>query len=94
MLLAVLPAFVIGAVVLSAIWGDNGLIRRLELRAELEQANTDLVQTQRDNQRLLRELHLLEDDPVAIERVVAEELEWAKDGTRIYVFPDAEPEAH
>jgi cell division protein FtsB len=90
-LLAVLPAFVIGAVVLSAIWGDNGLIRRLELREELERANVELRQTQRDNTRLLRELRLLEDDPIATERVIAEELEWATDGTTLYRF-DEEPE--
>ena len=73
---------------LSAIWGDNGLVRRLELREELEQANVDLRQTQRDNQRLLRELRLLEDDPIATERIVAEELEWAPEGTTLYRFDD------
>lgn len=88
-LLAVLPALVIGAVVIVAIWGDNGLLRREDLSEELEQANSDLLELQRDNQRLLRELHLLEEDPVAAERAVAEELGWATEGTTLYRFDDA-----
>lgn len=89
-LLAVLPAFVIGAVVLSTIWGDNGWLRRMELQAELDQANADLRETQRQNARMLREIRVLEQDPVAAERQVAEELEWAREGTRLYRFEDGD----
>lgn len=85
-LLAVLPALVIGAVVVAAIWGDNGLLRRDELAEELSTANQELSEIQRENQRLLRELHLLEEDPVAAERAVAEELGWSTEGTTLYRF--------
>lgn len=90
-LLAVLPALVIGAVVVTAIWGDNGLLRRDELAAELKSANAELSAIQKENQRLLRELHLLEEDPVAAERAVADELGWATEGTTLYRFDDAAP---
>lgn len=84
--LAVLPALVIGAVVITAIWGDNGLLRREELSDELREANAELSDLQRENQRMLRELHALEEDPVAAERAVAEELGWASEHTTVYRF--------
>ena len=87
-LLTVLPALVIIAAVVVAIWGDNGALRREELMGELRQANGELSELQRENQRLLRELHTLEEDPVAAERAVAEELGWATEGTVLYRFDD------
>ncbi|MFK7930157.1 MAG: septum formation initiator family protein [Myxococcota bacterium] len=91
-LLAAVPAFVLAAIVLTSIWGDNGLIRRMELTEELEQANTSLRGIQRENQRMQRQIKVLETDPIAAERAVAEDLEWAADGTVIYRF-DAESTA-
>lgn len=85
-LLAVLPAVALGATAVTTVWGENGLLRRQELSAELRQANHDLSKLQADNQRMLRALHLLEADPVAMERAVAEELGWAKPGTTLYRF--------
>lgn len=88
-LLAALPAFVLGAIVLISIWGDNGLIRRMELSEELRGANAELGRTQRENQRMIRQLKVLEQDPVAAERAVAEDLEWAIEDTTIYRFEPA-----
>ena len=90
MLLTLVPAFLIAGVVITAIWGDNGLLRRAELQAELRQANEDLRTIQRENQRLLHHLHLMEQHPIVIEREVVEELEVAPPGTTIYRFEASE----
>lgn len=71
---------------MSTIWGDHGLLRRMELRQELRDDHRALAELQRDNARLYRELKLMERDPVVVERLVAEELQWAREGTVIYTF--------
>ena len=68
------------------IWGDNGLLRQHELRHELSEANEDLRELQRANQSLLRYLRAMEQDPVVMERVAAEELGMSTSGARIYRF--------
>jgi cell division protein FtsB len=87
-LLAVLPALVLVVIGVSAIWGESGLLARNRLQQRLEQANEELAALERENQRLVRELQVLERDPIALERVIAEELEWAQKGTVIYRFPE------
>jgi cell division protein FtsB len=86
-LLAVLPALVLVVIGASAIWGESGLLARNKLQQRLEDANEELAALERENQRLVRELQVLERDPLALERVIAEELEWAEEGTVIYRFP-------
>lgn len=87
---ALLVAFMAGAVV----WGEKGVLRFMELKSELRTANTDLRSIELENQRLLRTLHTLEDDRIVVERVVAEDLGWATEGTTLYHFDDAEPSRH
>ncbi len=91
-LLAVLPAAAILGVAGSTVWGDDGLLARSELEQELETASARLSKIDRENQRLLHELQVMSEDPVVMERVVAEELSRGKNGAIIYRF-DAEPAA-
>ena len=87
-LLALLPALVIASLAASAIWGESGLLARHQLRGRLVEANQDLASVERENQRLLRRLRLMEQDPVLLERVVAEELGWGREGTTLYRFAE------
>lgn len=89
-LLALLPALVIASLAASAIWGESGLLARHDLHGRLDKANADLAATERENQRLLRELRLMESDPVLLERVVAEELGWAREGDTVYRFDEGQ----
>jgi cell division protein FtsB len=84
--LALLPASVILSVVFSTIWGKNGFITRHKLRQELAQANAQLADIDRSNQRYLRKLKLMEKDPLNLERMVAEELARGRTDTVIYQF--------
>jgi len=87
LLLTLIPAFVLGLVVLSTVWGENGLTAQAALHAQLADANAQLASVERENQRLLHELDLMEKDPVVLERMVADELEWAREDATIYRFP-------
>ncbi len=87
-LLALLPALILVSVAVSAVWGDNGLLARAALRADLAKANAELASVERDNEHLLRELHRMDEDPLVRERMVAEELGWGRAEARIYRFED------
>jgi cell division protein FtsB len=86
--LAVLPAMIIGSIALFAVWGDNGLFARHRLQAEMHDANSELATVERENQALLRELHVADQDPIVLERMVAEELGWGRAGSTLYRFED------
>jgi cell division protein FtsB len=88
--LALLPALVIASLAASALWGESGLLARHQLRGQLARANDSLADTERENQRLLRELRLMDQDPLLLERMVAEELGWGRQGDVIYRFADDE----
>ena len=79
---------VFASIVAAAIWSHNGLLTRHALKQELHTANADLASVERENQRLLRELKLMEQDPIVLERMVAEELAWGREGAVIYRFSD------
>ena len=80
--------FLIATVVVSPVWGENGLLERQVLEAELRAENVKLATIERSNQRIRRQLTLLRHDPIAIERMVAEELGWTAEGATLYRFED------
>lgn len=86
------PAAILVVIAVSAVWGEAGLLSRHELRGRLQREKQELARIERDNQRLLSELLWLDRDPVLLERAVAEELGWAREGTTLYRFPP-EPES-
>ena len=86
--LALLPALIISSIALFAVWGDNGLFARHRLKGDLRSANAGLASIERRNQGMLRELHAADQDPIVLERMVAEELGWGREGTTIYRFED------
>ena len=83
-----LPTLIIATVVASTIWGEFGLLPRYELQVQLGRANDRVAAVERENQRLLREVTLMERDPAVLERVVAEELSWGTEGAVIYRFDE------
>ena len=85
-LLAGIPAALIVAVALSAIFGPAGVVRRDALHVELEQATEALADLERENRAIILELSTLERDPVAIERAVADEIGYAAEGSTLYRF--------
>ncbi len=88
LLLSVLPALLLLTVAASVIWGDNGLLVRHQLRAQLADAQGELAQLDRSNERSLRELRQMDADPVSIERRVADELGWGREDALLVRFED------
>ena len=84
--LSLLPAMVLVGMAVSAIWGDSGLLARAHLRARLTAANDGVAELDRDNQRILHILSSMDRDPLVVERMVAEELGWAREGSTVYRF--------
>ena len=91
-LLAVIPGVTLVALAVFIIWGDKGLIRHMELKLELTQANERLADIQRDNQRILRKLKAIENDDRLLERIAGEELNMGVKGARIIRFEQPEDE--
>ena len=92
LILAVVPAILLVGIALSTVWGRHGLVPRSTLKADLTRHSAHLASLDRENQRLLRELSLMESDPVVLERMVAEELLLAREGATLYVFePEKSP---
>ncbi|MBN2799573.1 MAG: septum formation initiator family protein [Deltaproteobacteria bacterium] len=89
----VIPALLLVAVVLATVWGDHGVLTRDRYQQELRQEQAALAALERENQRLSREISLMDRDPRVLRRVVADELHWAKDGAVIYDFSDEEAPA-
>jgi len=88
LLITALPAVLLVAIAATTIWGDDGLTARDRLQADLAHKNADLAAMERDNQVLVRQLMLMDRDPVVLERVVADELEWARTDATLYRFED------
>jgi cell division protein FtsB len=82
----VIPAALLVAVAASALWGDSGLLARHALEADLRDANAQLADVERENQRLVRELVILDREPKAVEREVADQIGWARPGSTVYRF--------
>lgn len=86
LILTVIPAMLIAGIAASTVWGHNGILARRQLERDVDRAGDHLATVERDNQRLLRDLTLMDSDPVVLERTVAEELMMARDGATIYQF--------
>ena len=63
-------------------------MRQMELKTDLAEANTELADIQRSNQRMLRKLKAMETDSRIMERIAGEELNMGVEGARIIRFVD------
>ncbi|MFT4625580.1 MAG: hypothetical protein ACI8PZ_004248 [Myxococcota bacterium] len=84
------PAGLLIGVMASSVWGDNGVLEWQRLEGVRTDASAELGRVQRENQRLLRQMRLMDRDPVILERLVAEELGWGREGTTLVTFDDEE----
>lgn len=84
--MTVVPFSLTGSVVLMAIFGDHGLVRRHELRQELvhTEARNEMLRIQ--NAEMVREIELLEQEDKGVKRLAAEALLMAPEGSTIYRF--------
>lgn len=89
-LYALLPALLLVGLAVAAIWGENGLVARAALQQQLSAEKEALAKLDRENARLLREIRMLGEDALLVERAAAEEIGWARSGATLYRFDDAD----
>ena len=89
---AALPAAVLIGIALSAIWGENGLMEWRRLEQDRVEASDQLAAIQRDNQRKQLDIRLMMSDRVVMERLIADQLGWAREGSTLIKFEGTSPE--
>ena len=89
---AALPAAVLIGIALSAIWGENGLLEWRRLEQARVEASEQLAAIQRNNQRKQRKIRLMMSDPIVMERIIADQLGWGREGSELFKFEDTSPE--
>jgi cell division protein FtsB len=82
----VLPASVVVGAVWFALAGEEGLLRRHELKQQLLAIQTHHEQVQQDNAELRRHIRALRTEVRAVERTAATQLLLAQPGSTVYRF--------
>ena len=70
---------------------DDGYPAILALRAEMSETDLELHRMQAENRHLLRRITALRAEPYPVEKMAREELDFARPGEIIYLFPAALP---
>jgi len=76
------------AVVLMAVFGDHGLVRRHELRLETSMVNSRIAELSWENSEMKRSLRILGEHPVGFQRMAAHQLRQAPENSTIYLFDE------
>ncbi len=84
----VVPTLLLFGMAAFTIYGEDGYIAYRARVREAAAAREVLAQVERENDRLLLRASSLHDDPVMLERLVADELRLVRPGGHLYVFHD------
>jgi cell division protein FtsB len=85
---ALIIALVAASGSLYALFGDNGLMAVLRMRARATQLQYDIAEQERVNHELVETIRpLREGDPEAIEKLAREKLQMARPGDTVYLLP-------
>ncbi len=82
----ILPGALVVVLIYLAVFGENGILRRHRMVAELEAAERRLAEVEVVNARLEREIAQLRGNDRAMARVAAEELLLVPPGSTVYRF--------
>ena len=74
---------------LAAVFGKRGYLERLRFEAERDGLVVQIAKLEEQNALLAREIHALDTDPAAVERIAREELGWTRPGEGLVLFPPA-----
>lgn len=86
LVMTIVPFVLMGSVVLMAIFGDHGLVRRHELRLQIGETEIRLAEIERENAALRRQIRSMDKDRIGVQRLAAQELLVAPPGSTIYRF--------
>ena len=82
----VIPVLMVLAAVQMALLGDDGLLKRHQVKQRLYATQTKVDSVKIHNEKLRSRIRLLRTDPTHMKRVVAEKLLLAEAGSTIYRF--------
>lgn len=82
----VIPSALVVVIIYLAVFGENGILRRHRMVAELEVAQRRLAEVEVVNARLRREVQQLKADDAVVARAAAEELLLVPPGSTVYRF--------
>lgn len=74
------------AVVLMAVFGDHGLVRRHAIRLETAIVETRIAELSWETSEIKRSLRILDEHYVGLQRVAAQQLRQAPENSTIYLF--------
>ncbi len=83
-----LVALALAIYVANFVGGDRGIVRRIQLRKELQQVTAENVRMRLEKERLVQEVKLKEDDPFSLEKVAREKYWMIGPDEIIYRFQD------
>ena len=81
-----LVAVLLALYVVHFVAGDHGIMRRMELRKEMDQVAAGNVKLRLEREQLLREVQLKENDPLSLERLAREKYWMIGPGETVYRF--------
>lgn len=84
----VVPTLVLFGLAAYTVWGEHGYVEWTHRAREAEAARAHLAELDGENDRLMLRVRELQDDPIVLERLVADELGLVRPGGRLYVFAD------
>lgn len=87
-ILSLLPAVVLVVTAASSVFGEGGLLVHAQLRERRDALNAEIVELSNLNACLLREISLLDQEPVARRRLAADVFGRAEPGATLYTFRD------
>lgn len=82
------PRIIVVVLIYLTIFGPSGMIRRHRMVADLDKVKQHLEERQAENALLVREIQLLNEDKLAVERKITEELLLVPPSSTLYRFDD------
>ena len=82
----VVPVLMVLAAVQMALLGDDGLLKRHQVKQRLYTMQTQVDAVKLHNEKLRANIRLLRTDPIYVKRAVAQQLLMAEEGSTIYRF--------
>lgn len=89
-----LLVFATVVLLVDALVGENGLVKRVRARRQYAAEAAELSRLRHDNARLREQVRRLNDDPSAIESIAREELGLIRPGELLFIVRDAQPARH
>jgi len=71
-----------------SVFGSSGIIKVLQMNRKIDLLNQEIVFMEKENKRMLDQIHRLKEDAFSIEKLAREELGLVKPGERVYEFID------